>query len=94
MALDFSLTFFCILEPGVCTVFGDPHYRSFDGRPFNFQGDCKYLLAKDCLGKNFSVVVENNAKKSPVFSWTNSVHLKLFNSGKFLSSICLCQPMH
>ena len=80
---------FCniFLEPGICSVFGDPHYRSFDGRAFNFQGDCKYLLAKDCMGKNFSVVVKNNARRSPTFSWTESVHLRLFNSGN--SNLCL-----
>nr|CAB3225931.1 BMP-binding endothelial regulator protein [Phallusia mammillata] len=70
----------CVPEPGTCVVFGDPHYRTFDGRPFNFQGSCNYMLAKDCMGKNFTVIAENNSKQSKRFSWTNSVHLRLIHA--------------
>nr|XP_039252430.1 BMP-binding endothelial regulator protein-like [Styela clava] len=71
----------CIDEPGVCAVFGDPHYRTFDGRPFNYQGDCRYVIAKDCKSMNFSVVVENDAKTSRSFAWTKAVYMTLMGSG-------------
>lgn len=66
-------------DDGVCTVFGDPHYRTFDGRIFNYQGSCKYVLSKDCTNRTFSVEVLNEARYSKEYSWTKSVTIKVFN---------------
>lgn len=71
----------CEYQAGVCTVFGDPHYRTFDGRVFNFQGSCKYLLAKDGCGlqrgnSSFSVRITNDARDSLAFSWTRTITVR------------------
>ncbi|XP_015919443.1 BMP-binding endothelial regulator protein [Parasteatoda tepidariorum] len=67
----------CVEDDGVCTVFGDPHYRTFDGKIFNYQGSCKYVLSKDCINRSFSVEVLNEARFSKSFSWTKSVTIKV-----------------
>uniref|UniRef100_A0A8C0XTC2 Kielin/chordin-like protein n=1 Tax=Castor canadensis TaxID=51338 RepID=A0A8C0XTC2_CASCN len=43
----------CLPRPASCMAFGDPHYRTFDGRLLHFQGSCSYVLAKDCHGGDF-----------------------------------------
>ncbi len=84
-------------QEGVCTVFGDPHYRTFDGSIFNFQGSCKYLLASDCqhgvsngMSSNktfpgrpsFSIRITNDARNSVAFSWLRTVTVRLESGDK------------
>lgn len=51
-------------------VFGDPHYKTFDGKIYSFQGVGKYQLASDCQGHTFSVRVANTFQNRNVKSST------------------------
>ncbi|XP_068145487.1 BMP-binding endothelial regulator protein [Drosophila tropicalis] len=69
----------CLETAGTCTVFGDPHFKTFDGKFFSFQGSCKYLLAADCLNHNFSIRLTNDGRGTKRSSWPKTVTLKLGN---------------
>lgn len=43
---------------GVCIAQGDPHFTTFDGHRFSYQGNCKYVLAQT-TDQKFRVVSEN-----------------------------------
>ncbi|CAJ1056809.1 von Willebrand factor [Xyrichtys novacula] len=45
--------------PGECLVVGQSHFKTFDNKFFTFTGHCQYLLAEDCTGSHFSVIIEN-----------------------------------
>ncbi|XDV53251.1 hypothetical protein PO909_021807 [Leuciscus waleckii] len=38
---------------GTCTIYGEGHFKTFDGRKYSFHGDCEHTLAQDYCGKNF-----------------------------------------
>ena len=44
---------------------------------YNFQGSCKYLLTKDCAGREFTIKVRNGVRLSSGFAWTQMLVILL-----------------
>ena len=70
----------CLIDGPHCYGWGDPHYRSFDYRSFDFQGDCEYILTQPCNNNNFIIAVLNTAINSHV-SVTSRVRVIVPNKG-------------
>ncbi|XP_035683940.1 uncharacterized protein LOC118420950 [Branchiostoma floridae] len=49
----------CGAETGTCSAWGDPHFTSFDGTKYDFQGPCRYTFTKDCANDAFIVEVQH-----------------------------------
>ncbi|KAL3884246.1 hypothetical protein ACJMK2_030464 [Sinanodonta woodiana] len=66
----------CVAKPATCLVYGDPHYRTFDGSTIHFQGTCRYIMATDCDNQDFVVEVQHDDRGERGVSWAQNFTIR------------------
>ncbi|XP_063798275.1 IgGFc-binding protein [Pseudophryne corroboree] len=69
---------------GLCWAWGDPHFHSFDGLDFDFQGTCSYILAKytgkDPTLEPFQITIKNDNRATQASSFVRSTEINMYSN--------------
>ncbi|XP_071945702.1 von Willebrand factor-like [Antedon mediterranea] len=65
-----------------CWASGDPHYRTFDNKRYDFQGACSYVMVQDCwdYSNDYAIHTENVPCRGPGITCTKSITIKMGGS--------------
>ncbi|KAF7666853.1 hypothetical protein LDENG_00091250 [Lucifuga dentata] len=87
--------------PGTCSVEGGAHVNTFDEKVFTFHGDCSYVMAQDCGGSSYTVLVDlvkcglsdsKTCLRAVTMSlYSNAVIVKILTSGQVYVNNILSQ---
>ncbi|XP_056410372.1 IgGFc-binding protein-like [Hyla sarda] len=64
-----------------CWAWGDPHYHTFDGKNYDFQGTCSYIMSKTCDPDLpfFNIETMNENRGSSLVSYLKSINIQVYN---------------